>query len=351
MQKCFGIFLLIYLYSMKYEFSFIIPVYNRPKEIEELLDAFMKVREIDNCEIVIIEDGSKDTSQEVVEMFKNDLHISYYIKSNTGPGDSRNYGMKKAEADYFIILDSDVLIPEDYIINLRQHLKDNYVDCYGGPDTAHDSFSDVQKAINYSMTSFWTTGGIRGQKSQKHSFQPRSFNMGLSKNAFETSAGFSQIHPGEDPDLALRLKKLHFRTTLYENCVVFHKRRINWDSFSVQMSKFGTVRPILNTWHPESHKILYYFPSVFSLGLAFALALIFLEFYWLLILYVLYFGLIFLDVFQKENRFRIAVLAVYAVIIQFISYGIAYLDSTFKIVILKKNPEDEYPNLFFKKQV
>lgn len=348
-QKCFGIFLLIYLYIMKYEFSFIIPVFNRPQEIEELLGSFKNVCGIDHCEIVIIEDGSYDICEEVVKVYNKDLHISYYIKPNTGPGDSRNYGMEKAKADYFIILDSDVLVPKDYIVNLKEHLRAEYVDCYGGPDSAHESFSDVQKAINYSMTSFWTTGGIRGRKQQKQGFQPRSFNMGLSRKAFETSGGFSQIHPGEDPDLALRLKKLRFKTSLYENCIVYHKRRVNWFKFALQMRKFGLARPILNLWHPESHKTVYYFPSVFSIGLILALLLLLLDFYWLLILYVLYFVFIFLDALVRVSRFRIAIMAVYAVFIQFTSYGVAYIDSTIKVFILKKKPENEFPKLFFKK--
>ena len=140
------------------------------------------------------------------------MHISYFYKANSGPGDSRNFGMKNAKADYFIILDSDVLLPEDYILNIKNNFKQEYVDCFGGPDRAHQNFSAVQKAINYAMTSFWTTGGVRGNKHHRKGFQPRSFNMGLSKKAFLKSGGFSNIHPGEDPDLSLRLNKMGFQT-------------------------------------------------------------------------------------------------------------------------------------------
>jgi glycosyltransferase involved in cell wall biosynthesis len=333
---------------MKYEYSFIIPVYNRPREIEELLESFTQVIDIVCCEIVIIEDGSEKPCEGIVKHFQDKLNISYYYKTNSGPGASRNYGMKRAQSDYFIILDSDVLIPKDYIINLKHNLKQNFVDCFGGPDMAHDSFSYAQKAINYSMTSFWTTGGIRGHEQQKKNFQPRSFNMGLSKNAFVKSTGFSSIHPGEDPDLVLRLKKLNFQTILFINCSVYHKRRVSWNTFSTQMYKFGLVRPILNLWHPESHKLIYYFPTFFTIGMALAFLLLLIGFNWLFILYMLYFAIIFLEAYVKEKNFKIAFFSIYAVFVQFFSYGIAFFESTVNIHLLNKIPEKIYPKLFFK---
>lgn len=333
---------------MNFLFSFIIPVYNRPKEIEELLESCLKVHNINSCEIVIVEDGSIQTCQHVVESFAHKLHMSYYSKTNTGPGHSRNYGMKLAKANYFIILDSDVLLTPEYVVKVENHLKKNTVDCFGGPDKAHKSFSPVQKAINYTMTSLLTTGGIRGKEQQKKNFQPRSFNMGLSRIAFQKSGGFSNIHPGEDPDLALRLRRLGFTTELFSDCFVYHKRRIHWSGFATQVYKFGLVRPILNSWHPGSRKIAFYFPSLFCLGLLLSLGLLFFNFFWGLIIYVLYFVVVFLDVLFKEKNLLIATLTINAVCIQFFGYGYAFLKSTILIDILKKKPENIYPFLFFK---
>lgn len=334
---------------MNYLFSFIIPVYNRPKEIEELLASCLKVQNINSCEIVIVEDGSTQTCKHIIESFVDKLHISYYQKTNTGPGDSRNYGMKLAQADYFIILDSDVLLTSDYVIKVEKQLTLNKIECFGGPDKAHKSFSPVQKAINYTMTSFFTTGGIRGKEKQKKNFQPRSFNMGLSRRAFLKSAGFSNIHPGEDPDLALRLQNLGFQTALFSDCFVYHKRRVSWSGFANQVYKFGLVRPILNARYPQSHKVIFYFPSIFSLGLVLSIVLLLLfNFFWLFMLYSLYFILVFVDALMKEKNVTIAVMSIYAVFLQFFSYGIAFLKSVFFINIMRKNPENVYPFLFFK---
>lgn len=334
--------------TMNYLFSFIIPVFNRPKEIEDLLKSCLYVQNIKSCEIVIIEDGSDQTSRHIAESFKGRLNISYYFKTNTGPGDSRNYGMGLAKSDYFIILDSDVLLPPEYIINIEESLKNEYVDCFGGPDRAHKSFSPLQKAINYSMTSFFTTGGVRGKENQKKSFQPRSFNMGLSKKAFNRSGGFSNIHPGEDPDLAIRLKEMDFKLALFPNCFVYHKRRINWKGFATQVYKFGLVRPILNFWHPKSQRLIFYFPSLFSIGFLLSIIFLFFNFIWLFLFYIIYFILIFLDVIMKEKSILIAILAICSVFIQLFGYGFAFLKSTIFISVLGNKPEKIYPFLFFK---
>ena len=186
-------------------FSFIVPVYNRPGEIDELLQS-LSLQDYDKpFEIVIVEDGSTESSEETVGKFMDRLSITYLKKKNSGPGPSRNYGMQRASGNYFIILDSDCLIPPQYLTLVNNALTAHYVDCYGGPDAAHPSFSQVQKAINYAMTSVLTTGGIRGNKASVDKFQPRSFNMGISKAAFEKTEGFGNIHPGEDPDLTFRI--------------------------------------------------------------------------------------------------------------------------------------------------
>ena len=192
------------------QFSFIIPVYNRPHEIKELLESFKALTYSNAYEIVIVEDGSTLCCSDIVASYQDALNISYYQKPNTGPGDSRNFGMGLAKGNYYIILDSDVLLPPDYLEHVSTFLTHSYVDCFGGADAAHDSFTNLQKAINYTMTSFLTTGGIRGSKKSAHHFEPRSFNMGLSKQAFEATQGFSKIHPGEDPDLSHRVKKEGF---------------------------------------------------------------------------------------------------------------------------------------------
>jgi len=336
---------------MNFLFSIIIPVYNRPKEIEELLESALEVKNIQNCEIIIIEDGSLQTCEKVLEPFNSKLNISYYFKPNTGPGDSRNYGMQKAQAEYFIILDSDVLLPSDYILNIQKSLKSNHVDCFGGPDRAHQSFSPLQKAINYAMTSLLTTGGVRGKEEQKKNFQPRSFNMGLSRKAFKASSGFSNIHPGEDPDLALRLKDLGFKTALFSNCFVYHKRRISWQGYAKQIFKFGLVRPILNSWHPKSRSLVFYFPTLFSLGFLLSIVLLFLNIIWLIMLFGLYFILIFIDALRVEKSLKISFLSILAVCIQFFCYGFAFLKSSIIITLLKNNPEKVYPFLFFKHEV
>ena len=219
------------------KFSFIIPVFNRPDEILELLNSIQNQTQKD-FEVVIIEDGSTLKSDNIVNNFSKELSILYLEKENSGPGDSRNYGMKNASGDYFIILDSDCILPKDYFENVKNQLASNFVDCFGGSDSALHSFSEIQKAINYSMTSFLTTGGIRGGSEKLDKFQPRSFNMGLSKKAFEATNGFGNIHPGEDPDLSMRLWRLGFQTKLFKNTFVYHKRRINWNKFYIQVNKF-----------------------------------------------------------------------------------------------------------------
>jgi glycosyltransferase involved in cell wall biosynthesis len=328
-------------------FSFIIPVYNRPHEIKELLESFLNFEGEHTFEIVIIEDGSSKTSEYIVNTFQNQLDIAYCYKANSGPGDSRNFGMQKAKGNYFIILDSDVILPSHYLIEVKKFLDKSDHDCFGGPDAAHASFTSLQKAINFAMTSFITTGGIRGGKQQVEDFQPRSFNMGLSKTAFLASGGFGKIHPGEDPDLALRLHKLGFKTTLIERAFVYHKRRISWSKFYKQVHKFGMVRPILNQWHPTSKSLVYWFPSLFSLGLLISVVLLLFNITLLLYLYALYFVLAFILALISNKSITVAFQAMLAIVIQFFGYGYGFIKSTFNLVVLGKQPEEAFPQLFF----
>ena len=223
----------------------------------------------------------------------------------------------------------------------------NYFDCFGGPDAADQSFTNLQKAINYAMTSFLTTGGIRGKKNAVGKFQPRSFNMGLSLQAFKASGGFGFIHPGEDPDLSLRLEALGFKTTLIPNAVVYHKRRISWKKFQTQVNKFGKVRPVLNHWHPGSGKITYWFPALFIIGLSIAGLLFLAGKPFLIFIYLFYFGIIGLDAAIKNKSFNIGLAAILATFIQFWGYGTGFLISVWKLHFLKLDPEIAFPELFF----
>ncbi len=329
-------------------FSFIIPVYNRPEEIRELLESLLEQTYQNSYEVVIVEDGSQNRSEEVVRSFQKKLPISYYFKENSGPGDSRNYGMRKAKGNYFIILDSDCLLPPTYLDSASKALEDHYVDCFGGPDTAHPSFSTTQKAINYAMTAFITTGGIRGNKKAAQQFQPRSFNMGISKEAFEKTGGFGKIHPGEDPDLSIRLWGLGFKTRLIPEAYVYHKRRVDFNKFYTQVKKFGMVRPILNSWHPKTAKLTYWFPFFFIIGLIAAIFFAIVQIPWFSYLYLLYFVVVLIDSWYKNKKLGIALLSLWAVIIQFTGYGLGFFKSTFLLTFSRKKPQELFPFLFFK---
>lgn len=336
-----------YICVMHLEYSLIIPVYNRPDEIQELLESLVMLDTDLEYEIVIVEDGSSISSKDVVDAFQSQLNISYYFKKNSGPGDSRNFGMERAKGNYFIILDSDCILPKNYLTHVDESLKTHYVDCFGGPDKAHPEFSNLQKAIDFSMTSTITTGGIRGGKNSVGKFQPRSFNMGLSKEAFLASNGFGRIHPGEDPDLSIRLWKLGFETKLITEAFVFHKRRISWRKFYQQVHKFGLVRPILNKWHPGTKKLTYWFPSLFCLGLLLAVVLWLFGNDWLILIYASYFVLVFLSALINRKSLSIALLSIWAMCIQFIGYGYGFMKSTLALEVLNKNEENYFPQLFF----
>lgn len=332
---------------MQLEFSFIIPVYNRPYEVKELLQSFTELENDIDFEIVIVEDGSTIASEDIINRYKNKLNISYFFKENTGPGDSRNFGMKQAKGNYFIILDSDCILPSNYLNEVLKSLKEVYVDCFGGPDAAHQSFSTLQKAINFSMTSFITTGGIRGNKNSVDKFQPRSFNMGISKKAFEASNGFGRIHPGEDPDLTIRLWDLGFKTKLIPEAYVFHKRRISWNNFYKQVYKFGMVRPILNQWHPSTKKITYWFPTLFCAGLLISIGLAFFNFKLGIYAYMLYFIIAFFVALFSTKSVIVALLSLLAIAVQFSGYGYGFVKSTWMLKS-KNKPEAIFPELFFK---
>lgn len=334
---------------MQLFFSIIVPVYNRPEEVRELLESIREQSYKGQFEVVIVEDGSEETAETVVQSFQKDITLLYLEKPNSGPGDSRNYGMKRANGNYFILLDSDCTLPPDYLQKVAGSLEKDPVDGFGGPDTYHEQFTPLQKAINYVMTSLVTTGGIRGHAAAARNFQPRSFNMGLSKKAFEATGGFGDIHPGEDPDLSLRMWKKGFHTRLIPEAYVYHKRRIDFGKFYRQMNKFGLVRPILNRWHPGSAKVSYWFPSLFILGLLLSLILIPLQIYGPILLYATYFALLFLDCLFRYKSILVALFALYAVLVQFTAYGVGFLKSSILTNFSGKEPQEVFPALFFKR--
>lgn len=331
---------------MQLSYSFIIPVFNRPDEIAELLASFSAQQTAIDYEVVIIEDGSSMPCTKEIALYPN-LNITYLPKPNSGPGSSRNYGMQRAKGNYFIILDSDCMLPPAYIDVMNEHLQNDYADCFGGPDTAHPDFSNIQKAISYSMTSFFTTGGIRGGGEDTGKFQPRSFNMGLSKKAFEASGGFGDIHPGEDPDLVLRLWKLDFKTTLISEAFVYHKRRISWRKFYTQVHKFGLVRPILNKWHPSSAKITYWFPSLFLLSVFVSIVFAIFNISLPVLLIAMYLFVVALHSAIKNKSMSIGLMSVVATVIQFYGYGTGFLSSTIGVKWLGQLPRKRFPHLFF----
>lgn len=311
-------------------FSIIVPVYNRPKEIEELLYTIVLQDFKDNFEIIIVEDGSTQSSKNQVEKFRDKLSIKYFFKQNSGAGLSRNFGMEKATGNYFIILDSDVLLPKNYLSEVKRGLTENYTDAFGGPDKAHKSFSNLQKAINYSMTSVLTTGGIRGNKKATSTFQPRSFNMGLSKNAFEVTKGFSSQKIGEDIDLTFRLWQNYFKTQLIEKAFVYHKRRTSLKQFFKQTYAFGSQRPKLNKKYPNTAKATYWFPSLFSIGFIISIIGLYNNFPFLILFFFFYLIAIFLDSFAKNTNLYVAVLSIVTTLVQFFGYGLGFLKSLLK---------------------
>ena len=328
------------------DISFVVPVFNRPNEIDELLNSFCLQKESKDFEIVIIEDGSSNKCDKIIKNYKN-LNISYYYKDNSGPGDSRNFGMNKAKGSYYIILDSDIILPENYCTILIDYLSKNFSECFGGVDDSHSSFNNFQKAVSFSMTSLITTGHIRGGSRSKN-FQPRSFNMGISKEAFFKSGGFGKIHPGEDPDLSIRLKKAGFITALYENLKVFHKRRVSIKSFFKQVYKFGVARSILNHKFPDTRKITYWFPSIFTFVFFISIILVLLKIESLIfIIYSFYFLLVFI-LSSIKNNILVGFLSIITTLIQFFGYGYGFIRSLILINIFpNKKIESIFPKMFF----
>lgn len=318
----------IYL-KMKLEYSIIIPVYNRPDEVQELLESLTQLKGNISFEVIIVEDGSPNTSELVVEQFKDLLEIKYFLTENQGAGKSRNYGMQQASGNYFIIFDSDCLIPGNYLMAVDIQLKERFTDAFGGPDAAHTSFTNIQKAINYSMTSLLTTGGIRGKKKAVGKFQPRSFNFGISKKAFKETEGFSDLKIGEDIDLSFRLWELGFKTQLIQDAFVYHKRRVDFMQFYKQTNAFGKARPFLNRRFPGTAKITYWFPSLFLVGAVIFVLASFFGFEEAVYCYVFYFAVLGIDAAMVNKSLKVGGLAIVSTCVQFYGYGTGFLKSYF----------------------
>ena len=314
-------------------FSVIIPVYNRPDEVRELLESLSK-QTLKDFEVLLIEDGSVNRCDTVAQEFDKDLNICYFYKENSGRSLTRNYGMERASGEYLIFFDSDCIIPERYFEIVKARLEEDYVDCFGGPDAAHTSFSNLQKAISYSMTSFFTTGGIRGGKKGMEKFTPRTFNMGFSKEVYKRVGGFKDMF-GEDIDLSLRIQKAGFHTVLIRDAFVYHKRRVSFRSFYRQVSVFGRARVDLYLLHPESLKIVHLLPAAFVLG---SLKLILLSFFciWALLPLIVYFLALFFESLVCNHSLRIAGLSVLTSIIQLGGYGIGFLSAFIKKVVFRQ---------------
>jgi glycosyltransferase involved in cell wall biosynthesis len=317
-------------------YSVIIPVYNRPQEVRELLESLSR-QSVKTFEVIIVEDGSTLSCREVIETFATTLAITYHVKPNTGRSDSRNAGMQLAKGDYFIFFDSDCIIPSDYFVRLTEHLDADYSDCFGGPDAAHQSFSGLQKAINYAMTSFLTTGGIRGGKQAMEAFKPRTFNMGFSRAVYESVGGFNNML-GEDIDLSIRIAQAGFRVSLYREVFVYHKRRINFSKFYRQVRNFGTARINLALLHKGSLKPVHALPALFLVGGA-GVAVAACFSLWALLIPAAYTLLLFIDALAKTKGVKTAVLSVCAACLQLTGYGWGFLCAWVSKIIFRRGLE------------
>lgn len=305
--------------------SVIIPVYNRPEEIVELLDSLTLQALKNEIEVIIVEDGSTTKCEEEIKHFDRQLNLKYIYQENMGPGMARNTGAKHAEGEYLIFLDSDCILPSNYLKNTFAFLEKKPYDCFGGPDKAHKFFTPVQKAISYSMTSFLTTGGIRGGKKKIDKFYPRSFNLGVRKAVFDEIGGFSNMRYGEDIDFSMNVVEHGYKVGLVEDTFVYHKRRNTFWSFYKQVFASGTARMALAHKHKGALKLVHMLPTLFVLGIPVSFILGYLIhriFYHCVPLYI---TLLFIDSLWQTRSLRVALLSVLAGHIQVIGYGLGFL--------------------------
>jgi len=331
---------------MEVKYSVVIPVFNRPIEVKELLESLC-AQTYKEFEVIIVEDGSEITSIDVFNDFRSKLNIQYFFKLNSGPGLSRNYGAEKAHGQFIVFFDSDCLIPEHYFESLNEELKKEEFDAYGGPDMAHSSFTNIQKSISYAMTSFLTTGGIRGGKRKLDKFHPRSFNMGFTQKVFKETQGFSKMRFGEDIDMSLRIFAMGFRVRFIETSFVFHKRRTDFRKFFKQIFNSGMARINLYLNHPKSLSLVHFLPAAFVCGAIF-LCLMSLIFWWAFLPLVFYSLLLFMDALVQTKNLKVSVLCIFASFVQLFAYGLGFLNAIWKMLILKKKGKFAFENNFYK---
>lgn len=319
-------------------FSIIIPLYNRPQEIDELLNTLVH-QTYTQFEVLVIEDGSVNDARAVVEKYANKLDVKYFFKPNEGQGFTRNYGFERAKGDFFVVFDSDCLIPENYLEVVRDYLYEHQLDAYGGPDAAHDSFTPVQKAISYAMTSPFTTGGIRGNKKHIGQFHPRSFNMGVSREVWEKVGGFILTRLGEDIEYSIRIHENGFKIGLIPGARVYHKRRTSFIQFYKQLHFFGRARINIYKHFPAELKLVHFFPAVFTCAIIFTLLMNI--FYWPLaylcnFILLIYLMLIFFHSWQVNKSLKVAFLSIIAAFIQLTAYGLGFMQDFIKRVVFRQ---------------
>ena len=331
----------------KVKISLIIPVFNRPGETGELLKS-LSLQTDQDFEVIIVEDGSTLCSEPVVEKYRDLLNISYFVKENSGPGPSRNFGCEKASGSYVIFVDSDCILPEGYVQIVREALERNFTDAFGGPDEAHKDFTKFQKAINFSMTSFLTTGGIRGGNEKMEKFHPRSFNMGFTKEVYDLTGGFSTMRFGEDVDLSIRILDKGFTTQLIRDAFVYHKRRTNLRLFFKQVYNSGIARINLQLRHPGTLKLVHALPALFTLGLILLMLLSILVNIFFAVPILFHILLLFLGATVKNKSLSIGFLAVVTSYTQFIAYGSGFLNALWRRMILGRDEFSAFDRNFYK---
>ena len=358
---------------MKY--SIIVPVYNRPDEVDELLESLSN-QTLKDFEVIIVEDGSVKTCKDVCDKYADILVLHYYAKENSGPGQSRNYGAERANGEWLIILDSDVVLPEGYLEAVDQEIKDD-IAAFGGPDAAHPSFTPVQKAISYSMTSFFTTGGIRGGKAKLDKFYPRSFNMGIRRDVYQQLGGFSKMRFGEDIDFSYRIVEAGYKPRLFPDAWVWHKRRTDFRKFFRQVYNSGIARINLEKRHPGTMKLVHLLPMVFTLGVIGCLLLslcgaaLYIEGEWLdanglrptdnmhqglgfvfcvlgLLPLLFYSSVIFIDSSIRNRSLWVGLLSIPAAFVQLMGYGFGFIESWWKRCVLKQDEFTAFEKNFYK---
>lgn len=330
---------------MKY--SIIVPVYNRPDEVDELLGSLLHQEEKD-FEVIVVEDGSQVPCGDVCQRYAGQMELRYYEKPNSGPGQSRNYGAERAAGEYLLILDSDVVVPPGYLKAISEELERQPADAFGGPDCSHPSFTDIQKAISYSMTSFFTTGGIRGGKKKLDKFYPRSFNMGIRRDVYLRLGGFSRMRFGEDIDFSIRIFQAGCHCRLFPGAWVWHKRRTDFRKFWRQVFNSGIARINLYKKYPDSLKLVHLLPMVFTVGVA-ALLLLALVLCapWPLLPLLFYALIVFLDASAKEKSPKIGLLSIAAAFIQLTGYGCGFLQAWWRRCVRGKAEFSAYEKNFY----